>query len=470
MKRIPLSRRSFLRGLGTSMALPMLEAMHPIRVLGADEAPLRMAFLFVPNGMHMPDWTPTREGRHFDLPKILKTMEPLRHELTLLSGLTHDKGRGNGDGPGDHARSAGVFLTGVQPLKSEGAEIRAGISVDQLAAQKLGHHTKFASLELGTERGRQSGKCDSGYACSYSNNISWRDAATPMTKETNPRLVFERLFGNGNRAEHSESAARRRRFQSSILDFVLEDARRLDAKVGQKDRGKLDEYLTAVREIELRLNRAEKDANHHENHHENHEDGFDDSADLHRRDFQNPFANFAKPEGIPTSYEDHIRLVGDMMVLAFQADLTRIATFMLANEGSNKSYRFIGVREGHHSLSHHQNDPVKLRKISDINAFHARQVSYILQRLKSIPEGNGSLLDNCMILFGAGISDGNRHNNENLPVLLAGRAGGALRPGRHIRYHFETPMSNLFLSMLDQMGVKQTRFGDSTGHLTRLFG
>ena len=431
------------------MALPLLDAMTPVRALGsaASADPVRMAFMFVPNGMHMPDWTPTQEGRHFDLPKILKTMEPVRRDLTVLSGLTNDKGRGNGDGPGDHARSAGVFLTGVQPLKSEGSEIRAGVSVDQLAAQKIGQETKFASLELGTEKGRQSGKCDSGYACSYSNNISWRDATTPMTKETNPRLVFERLFGNENDNEKSESALRRKRFQNSILDFVLEDAKRLSNKVGAKDRGKLDEYLTAVREIELRLERAEKDSKF-------------------RPEY---LADFDKPEGIPSSYEEHIRLMGDMMVLAFQTDMTRIATFMLANEGSNKSYRFIGVNEGHHSLSHHQNDPVKLQKISNINEFHARQVSYILQRLKATPEGNGSLLDNCMIVYGAGISDGNRHNNENLPIIVAGGAGGAIRPGRHIRYHFETPMSNLYLSMLDRMGVNEPRFGDSTGRLPGLF-
>lgn len=430
------------------MALPLLDAMTPVRSLayGAAQDPVRMAFLFVPNGMHMPDWTPSQEGFHYDLPKILKTMAPVKRDITVLTGLTNDKGRGNGDGPGDHARSAGVFLTGVQPLKSQGSEIRAGISVDQEAAKAIGNQTRFASLELGIEKGRQSGKCDSGYACSYSNNISWRNATTPMTKETNPRLVFERLFGNENDAEQTESALRRKRFQNSILDFVLEDAKRLSHKIGNKDRAKLDEYLTAVREIELRLEMAEKESKE-------------------RPDY---LAEFDKPKGIPSSYEEHIRLMGDMMILAFQTDVTRIATFMLANEGSNKSYRFIGVNEGHHSLSHHQNDPVKLRKISNINEFHARQVAYILQRLKSIPEGDGSLLDNCMIIYGAGISDGNRHNNENLPIIMAGRAGGAITPGRHIRYHFETPMSNLYLSMLDQLGVHRERFGDSTGRLPRL--
>ncbi len=443
----PLPRRTFLRGLGVGVSLPLLDAMVPLRGLAASgqAAPIRMGFMFVPNGMHMPDWTPTRDGRHFDLPKILQTMEPVRRDITVLSGLTHDKGRGNSDGPGDHARSAGVFLTGVQPLKSQGSEIRAGISVDQVAASAVGRETRFASLELGAERGRQSGKCDSGYACSYSNNISWRDAATPMTKETNPRLLFERLFGDDRQQERLESEQRRRNFRNSLLDFVLEDAQRLSRRVGHQDRAKLDEYLTAVREIEHRLERSEKEQ------------------------VANGFDGFEKPEGIPEAYGEHLRLLGDMMVLAFQTDATRIATFMLANEGSNRSYPQIGVREGHHSLSHHQNDPVKLRKISEINQFHAQQVSYILQRLKSIPEGDGTLLDNCMILYGAGISDGNRHNNENLPVILAGKAGGAIAPGKHIRYHFETPMSNLYLSMLDRMGVPQPRFGDSTGRLPGLF-
>ena len=446
-----LSRRTFLRGLGISVSLPLLESMQPVRALASTAAirpPVRMAFLFVPNGMHMPDWTPAREGRHFVLPRILRTMEPVRRDITILSGLTHDKGRGNGDGPGDHARSAGVFLTGVQPLKSEGSEIRAGVSVDQLAAREVGHHTRFASLELGAEKGRQSGKCDSGYACSYSNNISWRDASTPVTKETNPRLVFERLFGSSDEAEQAESRARRRNERRSILDFVLEDARILERKVGARDRVKLDEYLTAVREIEIRLERTETT----------------------RAEYLRAIEGHDRPEGIPDAYEDHLRLMGDMLVLAFQSDSTRIATFMLANEGSNRSYTEIGVNQGHHSLSHHQNDPVKLARISDINEFHARQVSYVLQRLKSIPEGDGSLLDNCMILYGAGISDGNRHNNENLPVILAGRAGGAIDPGAHHRFHFETPMSNLFLSMLDRMGVHQERFGDSTGRLPGLFG
>ena len=449
----PIPRRTFLRGLGTAVALPLLDAMTPARALASGalgtrpgQAPIRMAYLFVPNGMHMPDWTPAREGPNFDLPKILRALRPVKRDLLVLSGLTHDKGRGNGDGPGDHARSAGVFLTGVQPLKSEGAEVRAGVSVDQKVAKQIGHLTRFPSLEIGTEKGRQSGKCDSGYACPYSNNISWRDAATPMTKEVSPRAAFERLFAGDLGREVSERQARRRLFKKSILDFVLEDAHALSGKVGGRDRVKLDEYLSAVREIEQRIERAESET----------------------RDRSTVVSGQAPPEETPSSYEEHIRLMGDVMILAFQADVTRVCTFMLANEGSNRSYRFIGVNEGHHTLSHHQSDPVKLAKISNINEFHARQFAYVVQKLKSTPEGDGSLLDNCMILYGAGISDGNRHNNENLPIVIAGRAGGTIRTGRHISYDFETPMSNLFLSMMDRMGVHADTFGDSTGRLRGL--
>ena len=443
-KNIP--RRTFLKGFGAAMSLPLLESMAPVKALATSsvgEAPVRMAFMFVPNGIHMEEWKPTSEGAHFDLTRILKPLSPVQRDISILSGLTQDKGRANGDGAGDHARSAGVFLTGVQPLKSQGSEIRAGISVDQFAAQKVGHKTRFASLEIGTERGRQSGKCDSGYSCAYSNNVSWRNATTPMAKETNPRLVFERLFGNDIKGEKNESLAKRQRYRQSILDFVLEDAKALTRKVSGNDKNKLDEYLTAVREIEQRIERAENN----------------------KALKPNFLDGIEKPDGVPSNYGDHIRLMGDMMILAFQADVTRISTFMLANAGSNRSYRDIGVSEGHHSLSHHQNDQIKLEKISKINTFHIEQLSYILQKMKSIREGERSLLDNTMIVYGSGISDGNKHNNENLPVLLAGRGGGLIQPGRHIQYSEDTPLNNLFVSMLNQMGATTNSFNDSTGSL-----
>jgi hypothetical protein len=447
-----IPRRTFLRGLGATIALPVLDAMVPLKGLaaGTDAAkpPVRMGVVFVPNGAHMQDWTPAMDGADFELPRILKPLQPVKSDLLVLTGLTHDKGRANGDGPGDHARSASSFLTGAQPLKSEGSSIRVGVSVDQFAAKKIGSDTRFASLELGTEKGRQAGKCDSGYSCAYSNNIAWRDEATPLAKEVNPRSVFERLFGSDVKAEVDENKSRRQRYKKSILDFVLEDAKQLSGRVGGNDKQKLDEYLTAVREIERRIERAE----------------------LQNGKISSVMAETERPLGIPDSFEEHIRLMGDMMVLAFQSDVTRICTFMIANEGSNRSYPFIGVTEGHHELSHHQDRPEKHAGIRSINTFHVAQLSYILQRLKSIPEGDGTLLDNCMIVYGSGISDGNRHNHENLPILLAGRGGGSILTGRHLRVGHETPMCNLFLSMLDRLGVSSDSFGDSTGRVRGLEG
>jgi hypothetical protein len=453
-----IARRTFLKGLGTAMALPMLDAMLPVRALAgaspsaAAAAPVRMAFLFVPNGIHMPDFTPKALGANFDLPNILEPLAPVKNDLLVLSGLTHDKGRANGDGPGDHARSAAVYLTGVQPLKSEGSSIRAGVSVDQYAAEMIGQTTRFPSLEIGIEPGRQSGHCDSGYSCAYSNNISWKNEVTPMTKETNPRRVFERLFANELQKEVAENRARREHYKKSILDFVMDDARKLRTRVGGADRQKVDEYLTAVREIELRITRLEQQ-DRANGVRASVLSGFEDTKDI------------ADSRGAEYSLEEHIRLMGDMMVLAFQTDVTRVLTYMFANEGSNRDYRFIGVNEGHHSLSHHQGNPVNHDKLRQINRFHVTQLAYILQRLKSIPEGEGTLLDNCMIVYGSAISDGNKHNNEDLPVLLAGGGGGTIRTGRHIKYRQETPMTNLYVSMLERMGVKGQGFGDSTGSL-----
>jgi hypothetical protein len=446
-----LHRRTILKGLGVSLALPWLEGMRPAAALGAAAAetaaspPLRMAFLFVPNGMHMPDWTPGVEGYGFDLPYVLEPLADFRDDLLVLSGLTHDKGRGNGDGPGDHARSASAFLTGSQPRKTDGSNIRVGISVDQYAAQKIGQRTRFPSLELGCERGRDAGGCDSGYSCAYSNNISWASETTPVGKEVDPRLVFERLFSNGSRDQNEQSRARREALRKSILDYVGDDAKRLQKDLGANDRRKLDEYLTGVREIERRIEMSESE--------------------------NAPAAGpggYRRPAGIPREYEQHLRLMGDMLALAFQTDSTRIATFMLANEGSNRSYREIEVPDGHHDLSHHGGDSKKHAKIREINRFHVAQFAYLLEKLKSVKEGDGTLLDNCMIVYGAGISDGNRHNNENLPIVMAGRGAGTIDPGRHVRYQQETPMTNLFLSMLDRMGAPAEYLGDSTGRLPGL--
>ncbi len=448
---LTIPRRTFLRGLGAAIALPMLDAMLPARALAAaaGKAPTRMAFLFVPNGAHMPDWTPAATGADFDLPYILQPLQPHKHELLVLSGLAQDKGRSNADGGGDHARSAGSWLTCSQPLKSEGSQIRVGISADQVAAQVAGKETRFASLELGLEAGRQGGKCDTGYSCAYSNNISWRNENTPMTREINPRLVFERLFSNELPKDLGESAKRRSLYKKSILDFVLDDAKSLSAKVGGHDKQKLDEYLTSIREIELRVAQAEKMVA-----------GANTAV----------AAGYEVPESIPESYEEHARLMCDMMVLAFQSDTTRVCTFMLANEGSNRSYRNVGVNDGHHSLSHHQGDHAKQMKIREINRFHIQQFAYILNRLRSIPEGEGTLLDNSMLVYGGGLADGDRHQHDDLPLIMAGRGGGTILPGRHVRYAPETPMANLLVAMLDRMGARGSSFGDSTGALRGLEG
>lgn len=450
-----ISRRTVLRGMGTAIALPWLEAMRPAvtrslahadeHPVAAGEHPLRMAFVFVPNGKHMQHWTPAQEGSDFELTPILQPLANVREDLMVLTGLTHDKARANGDGPGDHARSLSAFLTGCQPVKTDGANIRVGVSADQIAAQRHGHRTRFPSLEIGCDRGAQSGNCDSGYSCAYSSSISWRSPTTPMAKEVDPRLVFERLFASELSQESAEVREKRLRYRQSVLDFARDDAKRLENRLGAGDRRKLDEYLTGVREIEQRLAHAERH----------------NAVELPK---------YERPDGIPPEYAEHIRLMTDLMVLAFQGDLTRISTFMYANEGSNRPYPFIEVNEGHHDLSHHGNDEEKQAKIAKINHFHVTQFAYLLERLKSIPEGEGTLLDHSMIVYGSGISDGNRHNHDDLPVLLAGRGCGTIQPGRHVRYPNETPLTNLFVSMLARFDTPVEHVGDSTGALPGLMG
>ncbi|MCC6727752.1 MAG: DUF1552 domain-containing protein [Chthonomonadales bacterium] len=440
--RIP--RRTFLRGVGTAMALPLLEAMAPLPALAAPSRArraTRMAFLFVPNGIHMPAWRPGKPGRLDALPPTLKPLEKVKGKVTVLSGLAQHNAFALGDGAGDHARSAAAWLTGCHPRKTSGADIKNGISVDQLAAARIGRLTRFPSLEIGCERGAQAGNCDSGYSCAYSSSISWRTEATPVAKEVDPRLVFERLFGNEDAAETEESRVRRDLYRRSILDLVSEDAKRLRARLGPRDRAKLEEYFVGVREIEHRLARAQETGR---------------EVALGAPD---------RPKGIPADYGEHIRLMADMMVLAFQADLTRVATFMLANDGSNRSYRAAGVPEGHHDMSHHGGDPEKQAKVQRINTFHLTHLAYMLERMDSVPEGDGTLLDNAMVVYGAGISDGNRHNHDDLPILLAGRGGGTIPGGRHVVLPDNTPMANLFLSMLDRVGVPAESIGDSTGRL-----
>jgi len=442
-----ISRRTVLHGLGAAVALPWLEAMAPRALSAPAKAaakagpPNRLAFLYVPNGINMAEWTPKQEGKGFELPYIMQPLAPVKDDLLVLTGLTADKARPNGDGAGDHARALAAFLTGCQPRKTDGADIKAGTSADQVAASRLGHLTRLPSLEIGCDRGAMAGNCDSGYSCVYSSTMSWRSATMPLPKEVDPRLVYERLFGKGTDPQKAQRDLRRK----SVLDFVRDDAGTLRGKLGATDQRKLDEYFTAIRDVEERMARVKQ-----------------------MGEVKAP--PMAQPTGIPPVYEEHIRLMCDLLVLAFQADITRVCTFVLANEGSNKPYPFAGVPEGHHDLSHHGNDPKKLAKIREINKFHVKQLAYLLTKLKSVQDGNGTLLDHCMVAYGSGNSDGNRHNHDDLPVLVAGRAGGTIETGRHLRYPRETPLNNLWLALLDRMDASVETLGDATGRLPNLQG
>ena len=447
MKTDLIPRRTVLKGLGAVMALPWLEAMGLQTGWAAgntptkNAAPNRMAILYVPNGVNMDGWRVGTEGAlPSKLPPILAPLNNVRSDFSILTGLAADKARPHGDGGGDHARAMSAFLTGAQPRKTDGANIRAGVSADQMAAARIGDRTRLASLEIGTEASKLAGGCDSGYSCIYQSNISWRSATQPMPKEVNPKLIFERLFGSGTDLERQ----RRDSARKSVLDAVREDYRDLNGRLGAEDQRKLDEYFTAVREMELRIAKS----------------GQDGRSKL-------PVGALT-PRGIPESYAEHLRLLADLMVLAFQTDTTRVATFVLANEGSNRSYPFIGVRDGHHSISHHGHDPVKLSKIQDINVFHSTQLAYLLERLKSVKEGDGNLLDHSMIVYGSGNGDGDRHNHDDLPILLAGKGCGTIRQGRHVVYQKETPLNNLWVSMLNRMDIRDVQLGDSTGELKKL--
>ena len=442
-----LTRRTVLKGLGVSLALPWLEQMGVQTSWAAGNTPVsqaapnRMAYLYVPNGVNMDGWrVPTEGVLPSKLPAILEPLGELRNDFSLLNGLTADKARAHGDGGGDHARAMSAFLTGAQPRKTDGANIKVGISADQIAAARLGDRTRLASLEIGADASKMAGGCDSGYSCIYESNLSWRSANQPMPKEISPKLIFERLFGSGTDVER----ARRDAARKSVLDAVRDDFRELNVRLGTEDKRKLDEYFTAVRELEGRITKAGTTAQ------------------------PKPPAGFKAPTGIPQSYEEHLRLLADLMVVAFQTDTTRVCTFVFANEGSNRSYPFINVRDGHHSISHHGHDPVKLAKIQDINKFHATQLAYLLTRLKSVKEGDGTLLDHSMIVYGSGNGDGDRHNHDDLPILLAGRGCGTIRQGRSIQYGKETPIDNLWVSLLNRMDIRDVQFGDSTGELKKL--
>ena len=444
-----LPRRTFLQGLGTLVALPMLDAMVPAFARNRYpnlKSPIRMAFAYVPNGIVMEDWTPKATGPNFEFTRILNPLEGLREDILVLSNLDSHTGNALGDGPGDHARAGASFLTGVHCRKTAGTDIHGGISVDQVAAGKLSGVTRFASLELGCEDSRTVGDCDSGYSCAYTNSLSWRTPGNPMPPEVNPRAAFERLFGTEDRTLDPETRARRARYRKSILDMVTENTRDLVKTLGPGDRRKMDEYLFSVRDMERRIESAEKDPR------------------------QLPKGVDKPPPGIPFEFPDYVKLMCDLQVLAFQSDLTRVSTLVFGREGSNRVYPEIGIADPHHPLTHHRNNPEWIDKVTRINTLHIELFAYLLRKLKSTPDGDGTLLDHSMIVYGSGIADGNKHTHEALPVLLAGRGGSTLKPGRHLTYPTGTPITNLYLSMLERVGAPQESIGDSTGRLNQLDG
>jgi len=439
-----LPRRTFLKGLGAAVALPMLDAMTPAfaRPASAGTAPTRLSFVYVPNGVTLNQWTPSAAGRTFEFSRILKPLEPFRDRTMVLTGLAQQNGNALGDGPGDHARAAACYLTGVHPKKTAGADIQNGVSVDQIAAAHIGTETRFPSIELGCDESRTVGNCDSGYSCAYTNSVSWRSPTLPMPPETNPRLAFERMFGGLDAGLDPETRARRRRQRRSILDLVADRTNALVSTLGPSDRLKVDEYLTSVREIERRIQLAEQDT-------------------------REITPDFEMPSGVPVTFAEYAALMYDIQAVAFQADLTRVATLMIGREGSLRTYPEIGVPDPHHPLTHHQNNPDWIEKITKVNTFHMELFSKFIGRLRSMPEGDGTVLDHSIIVYGSGISDGNEHTHEDLPVLLVGGGGGVLG-NRHVVYEANTPMTNLYLTLLDRIGVRQESIGDSTGQIAHL--
>lgn len=442
LTRRHLSRRTFLRGGAALIGLPLLDAMMPAlgRAQGAaKEPPTRLGYVYVPNGMVMDNWTPTTTGKAFPVSPILKPLERFREQTLVLTKLACHNANALGSGPGDHARASAAFLTGAHPRES-GSDIHAGVSADQVAAEAVGGRTRLRSLELGLEDTRMVGLCDAKYSCAYTSSISWRTPTMPLAPVTSPRHLFERLFGNVDPSLDVATAARRARYRQSILDGAVEETRQLTASVGPADRRKLDEYLTSIREIERSVSRFHGDEGK----------------------VKPPVE---RPSGTPADYAEHARLMFGLWALAYQADVTRVGTMMIGRESSIRSYDQLGIPESHHQLSHHRNDPATLAKLTKIQTYHLGLFAEFVAKLQATKDGDGTLLDRCMIVYGAGISDSNRHVHEGLPVLVVGKGNGSLATGRHLDVGKDTPVTNLHLALLERMGVRPGRLGDSTGLL-----
>jgi hypothetical protein len=439
--KMSLPRRTFLRGVGATLALPLLDAMVPaLSALSKTAAkPVsRLGFVYVPNGAVMNKWTPAAAGRGFELSPTLAGLEPLRDRVLVVSGLAHLQANSFDDGAGDHSRGTAAWLSGIHAKRTEGADVQLGITADQIAARQFGDETQLASLELALETIDLVGNCDNGYSCAYMNTLSWRTPTTPLPVETNPRKVFRRLFGQGDSA--SQRLARLQE-DRSLLDSVQRDVARLQRSLGAADNNRLAEYLDAIRDVERRIQRTEE------------------------RNAESDVVLPEMPSGVPETFEEHIDLMFDLQVLAYQADITRVISFLVGRELSNRTYPAIGITEAHHSLSHHQNDAQKLEKLAKINAYHIQKLAKYLEKLRATPEGAGNLLDSLTLVYGSGLSDGNRHDHSPLPILVAGGGAGRVKGGAHLACPKDTPMANLLLSVLDAAGVRTDKLGDSTGAL-----
>ena len=434
-------RRTILRGAGTLLTLPLLESVGAKAWAKTipPSAPTRLGFIYFPNGVNVSNWKVTGEGKQYNTSPTLKSLEPHCQNMTILSGLAHENATPGPDGGGDHSRSTSTYLTGVRVKKTGGSDIRAGVSIDQLAATHIGHQTRLPSLELTTDGIRSSGTCDSGYSCAYQYNLSWKTPTLPQPAERHPRAVFERMFSDGLLSGYGRDAKARRALQKSVLDFVLAEANSMNKDLTAADRDKMDQYFESIRHVERQIEKAEKPTN------------------------LDPKISIEK--GIPKSYREHIRVMYELMLLAYQTDSTRIVTYMLSHDGSNRSFPEIGVPEAHHQISHHKNDPEKLRKIGLIDRFYVEEFSRFLSQMKEIPEGSSTLLDNTMLVYGGCLSDGNKHWHHDLPIVLAGGRNTGIQLGQHRQFAEQTPMSNLLVTLAQNMAVPVRQFGDSTGPL-----